>query len=243
MLLAILALIISPTFATADLSPNAPTNSFEMAIEQVVRIDGDAGSMSLVSFHESSQNWVLFFRHATADVSPYDNLKLTFTCNGQTSSPINTTQYDQWVDDGILSIEFPYDDLNYPVTYNERDFTGKYSRCDIMIEDYNASSYLGNNTGSYTGLTVEMIPFLSVIEFVNCTGESFVEIGITNELSGIVTMMTDAWSIAWVIYSIFIVVFAVFMIPIFVFILIRWAIFRITGYRLIERKDRGDISA
>lgn len=85
-----------------------------------------------------------------------------------------------------------------------------------------------------------MIPYYASIEFVECTGFEDENFGMqfTGQLTGVITMMEDAWDIAWIIYSISIIVFAVIGIPILVFIIMRWAIYRITGHKLIERRER-----
>jgi hypothetical protein len=180
---------------------------------------------------------VLYISHATYDASPYDNLSVTLECDGS-STTFDTIDYSQWESDGVLSIEFPYGDESYDVQYNEVTFTGKYSRCEVSVSDYGVGSYV-NNTGNYTSLGVEMIPYLAVVEFINCSAVDTAEMNIIADLTSLVEMMQDVWTLLWLVYSIFIMVFAVFMIPIFIFILIRWAIYRITGFRLVERRDDG----
>ena len=237
-LLAMMALFLIPTSVQGAIDPYAPQYLFEMSVEHFVAINGGQSEMALLVFHESSQNWILFFRHAAYDEAPYDNLSVVVMCNDMSPVGFDTAAYSQWVSEGILSIEFGYQDTGYPVTYNERAFTGKYSKCYVALADYGAGSYM-NNTWNYTKLGVEMIPYLSTVEFLDCGDVESPELATANELSSVVTMMTDAWTILWLVWSIFIVIFAIFMIPIFIFIILRWAIFRITGIRLVEHKDEG----
>jgi hypothetical protein len=94
-----------------------------------------------------------------------------------------------------------------------------------------------NNSYVYDYIDAEMIPYLSTFEFVACDDVVTTETSILGEIEMIVGMMSDFWTLLWLVYSIFIVVVAVFMIPIFIFILLRWSIYRLTGYKLVERKE------
>lgn len=239
-LFALLALCLVPALVSADISPNIPTTRFETSASKQIYLGSSDIDMDIIAFHQSSQNWILYFEHSQSDIYPYDNLTLSIDCNDQLVS-VDTTDYSDWVDDGVLSITFPYAEDDYPITYNEVSMTASRSECELSISDYGASSYV-NNTQNYTFIYVEMIPILAVLEFVNCSSVDTAEIQIMTELDTVVAVFSDFWEIAWLVYSLCIIIFAVFMIPIFIFILIRWALFRLTGYKLVERRDRGSIS-
>jgi hypothetical protein len=236
LVVAVLAVCLVPTVVQASIDPYAPLVTFQMAVAQHLFIDGNSTELALMSFHSSSNNWILFFRHNNADESAYDNLSLTVECNGESPVTFDTTDYSDWVDKGVLSIEFPYQQDGYSVTYNTVPLSAKYSKCTVSVDDYGGASYV-NNSLPYYSIDVEMIPYLSTFEFIACEDIVTTETSILDELEMIVGMMTDFWQIAWLVYSIFIVIVAVFMIPIFIFILIRWAIYRLSGYKLIERKE------
>lgn len=233
---AVLAFLLVPTMAQAAIDPYAPMLNFQMAVAQHLFITGNSSEIALMSFHSSSNNWILFFRHNDADLSAYDNLSLSVACNGESPVVFDTTDYPDWVDKGVLSIEFPYERSDFAVSYNTVEFTAKYSKCTLSVSDYGGSSYV-NNSYSYNSIDVEMIPFLSTFEFIACDDIVTTETSILDEIGLITGMMTDVWQILWLVYSIFIVIVAVFMIPIFIFIIIRWAIYRLSGYKLIERKE------
>jgi hypothetical protein len=215
--------------------PYAPFFGFQMAVAKNLYINDTPFDLGLMAFHGSSSNWILFYKHNDFDDPPYDNLSLTVECNGESPVTFQTTAYQDWVDYGVLSIEFPYAAGSVGVTYNSVSFTGKFSRCSVSVADY-PSSY-DNNTYTYNYIDAEMIPFLNTLEFVTCTDAGNAEISILDEIDMLVTMMSGFWTIAWLVFSILIVVVGVFMVPIFVFILIRWAIYRLSGFRLIERKE------
>jgi hypothetical protein len=210
--------------------------SFQMAVAQHLFIGQNSTDIALMSFHSSSNNWILFFRHNEWDDAPYDNLSLSVACNGEAPVTFDTSDYPDWVGKGVLSVEFPYERSDYPISYNTVEFTAKYSKCTLLVDDYGGSSYV-NNSLTYDSIDVEMIPYLSTFEFVACGDIVTAETSILDELGLIVGMMTDVWQIAWLVYSIFIIIVAVFMIPIFIFILLRYSIYRLTGYKLVERKE------
>ena len=233
---AVLAVLVMSSAASALLDdPYAPLIGFQMAAAKNLYINDTPFDLGLMAFHGSSSNWVLFFKHNDFDEPPYDNLSVTVKCNDLGSTTFQTTAYQDWVDYGVLNIEFPYGAGSIGVTFNSVPFTGKFSRCSVSVADY-PSSY-DNNTYTYNYIDAEMIPFLSTLEFVTCTDAGNAEISILDEIDMLVTMMSGFWTIAWLVFSILIVVVGVFMVPIFVFILIRWAIYRLSGFRLIERKE------
>lgn len=239
-LLAVIALCLVPTMVGADLNPNVPLVQFEMSVRRLYVINDAPAKVDILSFHQSSQNWMLYLENDIFDDYPYDNLTLNIACDGQSVS-VDTTDYDEWVDNGTLSITFPYGDDVYQISYNDVTFGASRSDCELSVSDYGASSYV-NNTYDYTVIEMQLLPLLSTVEFVNCSYADTDEIGIINELSSIATILSDFWEIAWLVYSIFIIIFAVFMIPIFIFILIRWALYRLTGYKLVERREGGSVS-
>jgi hypothetical protein len=216
------------------ISPLAPLFTFEMSVQGEVWLDGNATEIELVTLHESSSSWLLYLRRNSADVYPYDNISISISCN-DASSPTTfySTDYTDWVNNGSIAVNFNFQDESYDIYYNEIDFTGKQSDCEIS-----ADSVAFYNNSAYNTIDVEMIPYLGVLEFISCTGVDSAQIGIADEMNSMTTMMADIWDIAWIVYSIGIVVVGVFGIPILVFMLIRWAIYKLSGIKLIERKER-----
>lgn len=231
--LVLLAFVLMPISVGADLSPLAPLFSFETSFVHNLTTNGEGVDFTLMSYHGSSQNWVLFMRHDELDLVPYDNLIVSVACNGASAYVFNTTVMSQWVDEGMLSIEYPYQG-NMSIRYNSVSHTARYSRCTVGISDYGNDSYAGN-VENYTFVRLEAIPFLSVLEFVDCTPYDTAELGLLGNISSLVAMMTDFWQMLWLVVSITAIIFGIFMVPIFVFIIIRWFIFRVTGTKIIER--------
>jgi hypothetical protein len=235
-----LALLLAlPAFAQASIDPAAPLVSFQMAVDHYLFINDPAVQMRIMSFHASSNNWILFYRHDVFDEPPYDDLQLTVDCDGLGSQTFQTTDFPDWVSRGAFSIEFPYGSVNTTVSYNSIPFIAQTSTCFLSVAD-GLSSY-DNNTYPYDSIQAEMIPYLAALEFLPCDDIVTTETQLLSETGSIVDMMTGFWQILWLVYSIFIVVVAVFMVPILIFIIIRWAVYRLAGVKLIENKSEETI--
>lgn len=212
-----------------------PYYLFGMSSETFVYLNSSITStMTLNSFHATSETWNLYIRANTNDNPPYDNLTWTVDCTSGDTATFDTLEYSSWVNDGYIQIAMNYEDAAETIHYNAVPLTAKAVTCDFTISDWNAT----NNTANYR-MWAEMIPFYATIEFIECEGfEDNFGISFTGQVTTVVTMMEDGWEIAWYTYSIFIIIFAVVGVPILVFIVVRWAIYRISGFKLIERRER-----
>lgn len=233
--LALLFGIAFMLFMTASAQATTPYYFFGMSGERFVYLNAShVSSMTLNSFHGTSETWQLFIRANTNDNPPYDNLTWVVDCTSGDSATVDTLEYPTWVSDGYIEIAMNYEDEDETVYYNAIPLTAKVVTCDFTISDWNAT----NNTANYR-MWVEMIPFYAVLEFVECEGfEDNFGISFTGQVTTVIGMMEDGWEIAWYVYSIVIIIFAVIGIPILVFIVIRWSIYRLTGHKLIERRER-----
>jgi len=185
--------------------------------------------MSWLSFHESSESVSWYIREHPNDTGVADNHTITFDCGGSVTGSFNTKDYDSWnnILGGYIQIGLDYEDESYGISFNEVPFTGKYLRCEFTAS---AGSFYNNSAYDY--ITMEFIPTESSFEFISCSAISTPQIAITGELASIVTMMSEIWEIAWLVYSIFIIIFAVFGIPIMFFMLVRYIVFRLSGYKI-----------
>jgi len=212
-----------------------PYYLFGMSGETFVYLNGSITStMTLNSFHATSETWKLYINANTNDVPPYDNLTWTVTCSSGESATFDTLEYSSWVNDGYIEITLNYEDDDETLHYNSIPLSAKTVTCDYTISAWNATG----NTDNYR-MWVEMIPYYATIEFIDCTGfDDNFGISFTGDVTTLVTMMEDGWEIAWYTYSIFMIIFTVIGVPLLVFIILRWAIYRLTGYKLIERRER-----
>lgn len=227
--------MLLPSTAGA-VSPFAPVYAFEMSGEHYVPVSGSEYDLALMTLHESSSNWVLFVRHAANDMPPYDDLRITLECDGD-SAVFNTTYYDDWNTYGYVGIEFPYGDTSYDISYNEIEFQSRYSTCTLSVDDFSGAAYI-NNSRSYTYMRIEAVPYLSTVEFIDCDEYDYVELMILGNLNSFVVITYSLWNISWLLYSLFALTFALFMIPTFIFIMIRWVLYKMSGYKIVPRSDR-----
>jgi len=206
--------------------------SFEMSGQRNVFLnDNETTGFAVMAFHESSQSWLLYLRHNESDAPPYDNFDVSFDCAGIGSGSFNTTSYADWVSHGALSVNMEYQSANFSISYNQVPFSAKYARCDVNILTFPDSF---SNNSAYAFVQLEYIPQTSVIEsaFLPCDQAVSSQLFILGEINTLVGMDATAWQLGWITYSIFIIILAVFALPIFIIILIRYILFKLTGYKL-----------
>jgi len=192
-------------------------------------------TMKLNSFHATSETWYLFIENDINDEAPYDNITLRVDCTSGDIATFSTLEYDTWVDDGYINLPLTFESDESSISYNSISLDAKTVECDFTIISINQT----NNTSPYVRRYIQLIPYYTTIEFVKCTGfDDNFGIQVSGHITSFVTMMEDSWSIAWYAYSIFIIIFAVIGIPILIFIILRWGIYRLTGHKLIERRER-----
>jgi len=191
-------------------------------------------TMQINAFHGSSETWKFYIEGLGSDNPPYDNITIQVDCTSGDSAVFDTTDYPEWVEHGYLEIPLIYEDEDDVIRYNSIPLESKTVRCDFTALGFNFT----NNT-AYNTRKIHMIPYLASIEFIECTGfDDNFGISFTGDVMTLVTMMEDCWEIAWYTYSIFAIIFVVIGVPLLVFIILRWAIYRLTGYKLIERRER-----
>lgn len=228
----VMVFMLSMGYVNAYIFPNY---LFGMVGSSLVHMNSSlTSSMAIHSFHATSETWLLQIKSGRTDDVPYDRVEFRVTCDGNTAT-FNTTDYSLWNLYGFVQIPMEYASETEEISYNNVTFDSQVSLCDFTILDWNFT----NNTVNYTYMEVNMIPYIASIEIVDCTGyESSTAIQISESISITASLMEDAWDIIWLVYSIVMIIFAIIGIPLFVFIIIRWAIARLTGYKLIERRER-----
>lgn len=189
--------------------------------------------MTLNAFHGASETWAFFIENNPSDNTPYDNQTWYLSCSNGEEATFSTLDYQTWIDDGYIQIVFDFNDEEETIYYNSVPLEAKTVSCDFTLRYINAS----NNTADYT-MDVEMIPYYITTEFVDCTAYSYnPTLSITSFIDTTIGFMSSSWEIAWIIFSIGAILFTLIGVPIFAFLVIRWAIFKITGKKLIERKE------
>jgi len=228
--LAVMFSLLLSFSSVSAIDPYASVFSFEFTNQRDIFIDdAENAVVSIMAFHESSQGWILYIRHNDTDALPYDELQFSFTCDGLGSGEFNTTAYASWNSTGSIDLNMEYGDSDYVIAYNSVPFSGKYTRCSINITS-TPSSFINNS--AYDIVQVETIPLLATLEFLSCDETVTPSILLVNQMSSFVDMNSDMWTITWYVYSIFIIILALFGIPMLAFMLIRFVVFRLSGYKI-----------
>lgn len=192
-------------------------------------------SMLINSFHGSSETWQLHIEPITEDKVPYDNITISIDCTSGDSAVFSTLDYSTWVNHGYIRIPLVYEAATSTIHYNSIPLEADTVRCDFRVLYINQS----NNTVAYHRRYFQMIPYYISLEYVDCTGfDDNFGISFSGQVTTVVTMMEESWSILHTVYSIAIIIFTIIGVPILVFIILRWAIYRITGHKLIEGRER-----
>lgn len=222
-----LTVFVAMLFLAVSVSAQFTASEQHIALTNVYLDDNVTTVMTWLSFHESSESVGWYIRKHPNDISTNDNHTIVFDCGGSITGSFSTSDYEDWNNFGFVHIVLDYEDESYSISYDESPFTAKYLRCK-----FTASSGAFINNSAYDYITMELIPSVSSFEFISCSGVSSAQISLAEEIGFLVTMMSEIWEIAWLIYSIFIILIAVFGIPILFFMLIRYVVFRLSGYRI-----------
>jgi len=225
--------------------PESDLYNFKSSVRSYAKFDDYGGSTStrsyeIKSFYNESDSFYFVVRASAGDIKPYDDFFLRVWCSGDSlPTEFHTTDYDSWVSNGQISFK-----RNYYTSYNEIydniSISARKSGCEI----YSATDLIVNNNAGYTTFYVDMVPILitPVITFDQfCTDER--RANITGSLKdGILIVLqnnTNFLYTLWIIFQVLAVIVIVIGVPVFILLMIRWAIWRITGFKLFERSTNG----
>jgi len=200
-------------------------------------IHGITRELELLSFYNESQYYYIVIRKSSVDQPPYDDFFVTFICDAEPVTSFHTTDYTSWVESGQISFKKQYgyqDDFDY----GTGSIRGRYSYCQIR-EASNLT--VSGNTG-YTTFNVDLVPVTisSVQSVESYCEEEYLRDTITAQLSAMGTIVETNVGFVSTIFTVFqtlVIVFIVIGIPILIFLFIRWAVWKITGIRILERKE------
>lgn len=193
-------------------------------------------TLQLYVFFNESQYYYVIIRANPADVSPYDDFYIDFSCDGESHASFDTTDYTSWVESGQISFKkrFTATDIR---DYGNSTLTANFGYCNV----YEASGLVVDGNSGYTTFRLDIVPVTTtaVTTIEAYCEEAALHDTITAELSVIDTIFTTNVNLIttlFIVFQIIAIIFVVLAIPIMIFMLIRWAIWRITGIRLLERK-------
>jgi hypothetical protein len=198
-------------------------------------------TIRLKSFHNFSNSFYIMFRHHTGDAEPYDSYNIEFRCSGD-ALPLafNTNDYAGWEERGIISFKREFGTYVDGNSYDNITIDTHYSDCEIISAN---SLTVDGNTG-YTTFTVEVVPILDAGSVT--TVQTYCETEARNDL--IANLQSGIWTVLenninffftiWIIAQTLGIILVVIGIPVLVFLMIRWAIWKVTGIKLLERKEK-----
>lgn len=194
--------------------------------------------IELYTFFNESQYYYIVIRKNPADVYPYDDFYISFACDLEPITAFHTTDYTSWVESGQISFKKRFTG-SYDVEYvNGTTLTANHGYC-YVTESYGLT--VNGNTG-YTTFNVDLVPVTisAVMTLESYCEEASLQDTITGELSAFENILANNLNFIttlFIIFEILAVVFVSLGIPIMVFMLVRWAIWKITGHRLLDRKE------
>lgn len=193
--------------------------------------------IDLYVFFNESQYYYVLIRGVSADVSPYDDFFVSFSCDGEPATSFHTTDYTSWVESGQISFKKQFNPAIVTVDYGNATIDALYSYCQI----YSANSLVVDGNSGYTQFNVDLVPVTTsaVTTLERYCEEAALQDTITAELSAINTIFTNNVNFITTLFTVFQIlalIFVVLGIPIMVLLLVRWVIWKVTGMRILERK-------
>jgi hypothetical protein len=234
-IIALLSVSIASAIPETDLNKFRASGRFYPYFSQYTN---ETQYQTISAFHGESDYFYLIVRAHAGDAVPYDDFHLQFRCLGdEVPTELHTTDYPSWVEAGFISFkrEYAFDDvLSY---YDGTAVNTSWSYCWLITAD----SLSVNGNAGYTQFYIELVPVLenTVITLNELCGDSE-RANLINELSEgislVLEMNVNIIYTIWIVFQILVVILIVIGIPILLFMLIRWAIWRVTGVKLFERR-------
>jgi hypothetical protein len=225
--------------------PESDLYKFKSSVRGYAKFDEYGGSTAtrsyeIKSFYNESDSFYFVIRASAGDIKPYDDFFVRVWCSGDSlPTEFHTTDYDSWVSNGQITFKRNFY-TTYSEVYDNLSIPAEKSGCEI----YSASGLVVDNNAGYTTFYVEMVPILptAVITLdAFCADEK--RVNITGRLtSGILIVLqnnTNFLYTMWIIVQVLAVIIIVIGVPVFILLMIRWAIWRITDFKLLERSTNG----
>lgn len=240
----LMVLLILPTTILAI--PDSDINDFKSSIRAQFKFDEYYNStnpraLALTSYFNSSMYYYIVLRSSSPDIAPYDDYYIKFKCYGDAiATEFHTTDYDTWRTAGQISFKKQYLLISGDVAYDGTNLSDQATYCEI----FNASGLVATNNAAYTTLTIELVPILSsgnVITLTYFCEDAARKSLISKEMDAIGSIIginVNVFSSLWIIAQILAVILIVIGVPILAILLIRWAIYKITGKVIFQKKEQ-----
>lgn len=232
--------------------PEADIDKFKSSGRSTFLFD-DYANLSFVrdlgvkSFPENvldMESYYVVIRRNAGDALPYDDFFVRYQCSGDaTPIELHTTDYPSWVENGIVtSIKRNYYFTGESEYYDNSTINVSYAWCQV----YSATDLVVDNNAGYTEFYFEIVPVHEqfVVTVPSWCGDDARADLITGLQTGIGSVLENNANFVytlWIVFQIIAVILIVLGIPVLIFMLIRWAIWRISGFKILERST-SDVS-
>lgn len=225
--------------------PESDLYKFKSSVRGYAKFDENGGTASarsyeIKSFYNESDSFYFVLRASIGDVKPYDDFFIRMWCSGDSlPTEFHTTDYDSWASNGQITFKRNFY-TSYSEVYDNISVPASKSSCEI----YSASGLAVDGNSGYTTFYVEMVPTLSTTVITIdqfCMDER--RVNMTARLTaGILVVLqnnTNFLYTLWIIVQVVAVIAIVIGMPVFILLMIRWAIWRIAGFKLFDRSTNG----
>jgi hypothetical protein len=238
MLAVLLITTLLVTYASAI--PESDLEKFRASGRFIVKFDAYTNQTQyqmIKAFHNESSTFYVVFRANIGDAVPYDDFYINYWCQGDALfTEFHTTDYPSWVQSGIISFskQYAFQTTEY---YNNATVDMSSSICWIN----SATGLFVDGNAGYTNFNMELVPvlntFVITIEMF-CSDSARTDlIGLLSAgLSSVFANNVNFLYTMWLVVQILAIIFIVIGVPVLIIMLIRWAIWRISGFKILEKK-------
>jgi hypothetical protein len=240
---AIIALLLL-SFSVSAI-PETDLEKFRASGRFFVKFDGytnDTQYQTVSAFHNESLSFYVIFRANAGDAPPYDDFHVEYKCLGDAlPTEFHTRDYPSWNASGLISFRKNYAYNGITAYYDNSTISSSWSYCWIISA--NGLDAVGN--AGYSEFYVELVPVLNTLVITLdsfCSDEARVNL-IEQLTSGIYLVLEKNVNFLytlWIVFQILAVLFIVLGIPILIFLIVRWAIWRISGFKILDRRSSYD---
>jgi len=232
---------------TASAIPDTEIYNFKASVTGIFKFDeynyynnnySMTRTVQLYTFFNESQYYYAIVRANPADVSPYDEFDITFFCDGEPYTSFTTTDYTSWVESGQISFKKRFGSITTR-SYGNSTLSANEAYCTII----SASGLVVDGNVGYTTFNLDIVPVTTtaVTTVESYCEEEALRDTVTAELAAIDTIFNTNVNFVttlFIVFQILAIVAVVLGVPILLFMLLRWAIWKITGIRILERRIR-----
>ena len=221
--------------------PEADLDKFRASGRYYALFDTFAGNdtqyFTAKAFHNDSDNFYIVFRANVGDAPPYDDFYISFNCLGDgIPTEFHTTDYPSWEEAGFVTFLKGYE-FEVQEYYDGVNISMSWSYCSLN----SATSLVTSGNNPYTTFYVEVVPVLdtkvmTLEMYCSDEGRNALIDQLRNGIWSVLEKNVNFLYTIWIVFQIIAVILVVLGIPILIFMLIRWAVWRVSGHKLFERR-------